>query len=57
MTVDEIKDFELIKALISDLGTDKNWMEYVEHILKNNLNKINDSIVRNEGLLNSLKND
>jgi len=57
MTVDESKDFELIKKLINDLGTDKTWLEYTNHIIQNNLTKINDSIIRNEGLLKSLKNE
>ncbi|WP_290824138.1 glycosyltransferase family protein [Flavobacterium sp.] len=57
MTVDEIRDFELIKKLISDLGTDKSWLEYTNYIIQNNLTEINDSIIRNEGLLKSLKND
>ena len=41
MTVDETKDFNLIKILIKDLGTDKTWLEYTNHIIKNDLNKIN----------------
>ena len=57
MTVDESKDFELIKKLINDLGIDKTWLEYTNHIIQNNLTEINDSIIRNEGLLKSLKND
>tara|TARA_Y100000385_G_scaffold291004_1_gene366588 strand:+ start:864 stop:1622 length:759 start_codon:yes stop_codon:yes gene_type:complete len=57
MTVDEAKDFNLIKILIKDLGTDKTWLEYTNHIIKNDLNKINNSIIRNEGFLKSLKND
>jgi spore coat polysaccharide biosynthesis protein SpsF len=57
MTVDETKDLELITNLINDLGTDKSWLEYTNHIIKNDLNKINDSIIRNEGLLKSIKND
>ena len=57
MTVDETKDFNLIKILIKDLGTDKTWLEYTNHIIKNDLNKINNSIIRNEGFLKSLKND
>ena len=57
MTVDEAKDFDLIKTLIKDLGTDKTWLEYTNHIIKNDLNKINNSIIRNEGFLKSLKND
>ena len=57
MTVDETKDFDLIKVLIDDLGTNKTWLEYTDYIIKNNLNKINNSIIRNEGLLKSIKND
>lgn len=57
MTVDESKDFELISILINDLGIDKTWLEYTNYIIQNNLTEINDSIIRNEGLLKSLKNN
>lgn len=57
MTVDEIRDFELIKVLINDLGIDKTWLEYTNYMIQNGLTKINESIIRNEGLLKSLKND
>lgn len=57
MTVDEPKDFDLIKHLIEDLGTEKTWLEYTNYIIENDLGKINDKIIRNEGLLKSLKND
>jgi spore coat polysaccharide biosynthesis protein SpsF len=57
MTVDESKDLELISILINELGTDKTWLEYTNYIIDNNLKEINISIIRNEGLLNSLKND
>lgn len=57
MTVDEFSDLELITILINDLGTEKSWEEYVEHIIKNKLTKINSSIIRNEGYLKSIKND
>ena len=57
MTVDEARDFELIEILINNLGTEKSWIEYTNYIIENNLNKVNDQIVRNEGLLKSLKND
>jgi spore coat polysaccharide biosynthesis protein SpsF (cytidylyltransferase family) len=33
MTVDDAKDFELIEHLIHELGTDKTWKEYAEHII------------------------
>ena len=35
MTVDEIRDFELIKKLINDLGIDKTWVEYTNYIIQN----------------------
>ena len=57
MTVDEIRDFELITLLINDLGTDKTWLEYTDHIIKKKLYNLNDKIIRNEGLLNSINND
>lgn len=57
MTVDEPRDFDLIAYLIQQLGTDKTWLEYTEYIIDNDLTKMNNKIVRNEGLLKSLKND
>ncbi|MDA9349676.1 glycosyltransferase family protein [Polaribacter sp.] len=57
MTVDESRDFDLIKVLINNLGTDKTWLEYTNHIIKNDLNTINNSIIRNEGFLKSIEND
>lgn len=57
MTVDEPQDFELIKYLITQLGTEKTWLEYTNYIIENDLTKMNDQIIRNEGLLKSLKND
>lgn len=57
MTVDESRDFELMKVLISELGVDKTWLEYTNFIIENNLCMINNQIIRNEGLLKSLKND
>lgn len=57
MTVDEIRDFELIEILIKKLGTDKTWLEYANYIIEKDLIKVNDIIIRNEGLLKSLKKD
>jgi len=39
------------------LGIEKSWIKYTNYIIENNLTKINDKIIRNEGLLKSLKND
>jgi len=57
MTVDEIRDFELITLLINDLGTEKSWLEYTNYIIQEDLVKINNKIIRNEGFIKSLKND
>ena len=57
MTVDEKVDFDLISILINNLGDDKTWLEYTNYILENKLYEINNSIIRNEGLLKSIKND
>lgn len=57
MTIDEPRDFELIHLVINDLGTKQNWITYTNHIIKNDLFKINSDIIRNEGMLISLKND
>jgi spore coat polysaccharide biosynthesis protein SpsF len=57
MTVDEMRDFELIEILINELGIEKTWLEYVNYIIEKDLTKVNDKIIRNEGLLKSLKND
>ena len=57
MTVDEIRDFELIKRLIEEIGVDQTWLKYTNYIIENDLGIINNSIIRNEGLKTSLKND
>jgi spore coat polysaccharide biosynthesis protein SpsF (cytidylyltransferase family) len=57
MTVDEPRDFELIEYLINKLGIEKTWLEYTNYIIDNDLTKMNNKIIRNEGLLKSLKND
>lgn len=57
MTVDEPQDFKVIKHLIENLGTQKTWLEYTKYMIENDLTKMNDQIIRNEGLLKSLKKD
>lgn len=57
MTVDEQRDFDLIEYLIQKLGTEKTWLEYTNYIIENDLIKMNNQIVRNEGFLKSLKNN
>jgi spore coat polysaccharide biosynthesis protein SpsF (cytidylyltransferase family) len=57
MTVDEPRDFDLMEYLIQKLGTKKTWLEYTNYMIENDLTKMNDQIIRNEGLLKSLKKD
>jgi spore coat polysaccharide biosynthesis protein SpsF len=57
MTVDEIRDFELIAILVDELGIEKKWLEYTNYIIHKDLSKINGEIIRNEGFINSLKNN
>ncbi len=57
MTVDEEIDFQMISKLITDLGPDKRWKEYVDYMIKNCLDKYNIDIIRNEGYLKSINND
>lgn len=57
MTVDEKEDFELIKQLIQDLGTNRTWNEYTNYIIEHNLGSVNQHIQRNEGYLKSIKED
>lgn len=57
MTVDEAIDFDLIEVLINKLGIEKSWLDYTNYIIEHDLTKVNNKIIRNEGLLKSLKND
>ncbi len=57
MTVDELEDLKLIGILIQNLGIEKSWMDYTSYIIDNDLGKINNNIIRNEGFLKSLKKD
>ena len=57
MTVDEQSDLDLITLLIDQLGTEKSWLEYTNYMIDNDLTTLNDQIIRNEGLLKSLRND
>lgn len=57
MTVDEPNDFELMTTIVNDKGTELTWLAYTNYILEKGLQEINKDIIRNEGLLKSLKND
>ena len=51
MTVDESKDFDAVKTLITNLGIDKSWKVYTDFILNNLGLFYNQKIRRNEGSL------
>lgn len=57
MTVDEPKDFELMTTIVNNNGISLTWLSYTNYILEKGLQEINKDIIRNEGLLKSIKND
>lgn len=58
ITIDEPEDFEVIKALIENLGIERNWKEYIDYLLAHkDLYSINSRFTYNEGYAKSLKND
>lgn len=58
ITVDEPQDFELVKALIENLGVDKSCADYVDYIKNHQeVKELNSYFQRNEGYVKSLQND
>jgi spore coat polysaccharide biosynthesis protein SpsF (cytidylyltransferase family) len=58
MTVDEPNDFVVIKRLVDKLGFDEKWENYTNLYLNDKtISNTNDSIIRNEGYIKSIKND
>lgn len=57
MTVDEPKDLESIKILLSKLGPEASWVHYTDYLIRNSYEFKNQEIVRNEGYLKSLNNN
>ena len=58
MTVDEPNDFVVIKRLVDKLGLDDKWENYTNLYLNDKtISNTNDSIIRNEGYIKSIKND
>jgi len=58
MTVDEPIDFEVIRKLTVGLGFSESWLKYTELYLNDiTISSSNDSVIRNEGYITSLKND
>lgn len=57
MTVDEKIDLKAIKVLINNIGTSNDWKTYTNYIMNNEKLFNNQSILRNEGYIKSLKED
>jgi spore coat polysaccharide biosynthesis protein SpsF len=58
LTVDELKDFEVIQKLIAKLGIHSSWLDYVKEYLNDKeIYSLNNYISRNEGYYKSLEND
>lgn len=57
MTIDELNDFETIKALMKVLGADADWESYAKYYQSHPEEMFNSNIVRNEGYLKSLSNE
>jgi len=58
LTVDEKKDFEVIKFLIENSKPNANYLDYISLLTKNpKIMLKNMNIIRNEGLLKSIKED
>ena len=58
VTIDEPEDFEVIRALIEAIGTDKGWKDYIDYLLQHNeIKSLNSKFGYNEGYEKSLKND
>ena len=58
ITIDEPEDFEVIKALIENLGIEHGWKEYIDYLLSHKeLYAINSRFTYNEGYAKSLQND
>ncbi|MCT4665390.1 MAG: aminotransferase class III-fold pyridoxal phosphate-dependent enzyme [Flavobacteriales bacterium] len=58
LTVDTPEDLVVVEKLIEQLGLDAGWQEYTNLYLESkNISSLNDTIIRNEGYLKSLKKD
>lgn len=58
ITIDEPEDFEVIKALIENLGIEKGWKDYIDYLLEHKeLYIINSRFANNEGYAKSIAND
>ena len=56
VTVDKQNDFDLVEKLISQLGSKRPWMEYIDLMIKDkSLAAINQGTIKDEGYLNALE--
>ena len=57
MTLDTIEDYDSILKLIRKCGKKAGWKDYANYYLENFKNFTNNKITRNQGYINSLKNE
>ena len=58
LTVDTFEDFKVIEKLITLIGKNRPWLEYVDKLENTpEVKQINEHIQRNEGYLKSLQNE
>lgn len=58
ITIDEPEDFEVIKALIENLGIDKKWKSYIDFLIEHkDVYALNSKFSYNEGYAKSINND
>ncbi|HLP21196.1 MAG TPA: hypothetical protein VK174_12880, partial [Chitinophagales bacterium] len=58
LTVDEPRDFEVIRILVEALGEERGWRDYVDYLtLHSDIFEINSTITRNEGYMKSVEQD
>jgi len=58
ITIDEAEDFEVLKLLISELGTGRSWKDYIDYLCSHpEIRTLNSRFGYNEGYEKSLTND
>ena len=58
ITIDEPEDYEVIKTLITNLGINCHWKQYIDYLIKHNeVYSLNSKFSYNEGYAKSIKND
>lgn len=58
LTVDTVEDFQVIEFLITNVGLENNWIDYVNYLMNHKeILEINSKYKRNEGYIKSINND